>query len=92
MSKILKAKEHSHDLGHIVQTNDGKAYLVDSCYTLDHGYETMVFKYDLEADRVASWTDLYANWYTSRVDMAAHHEKVCASLETYLDEDAGWDE
>ena len=83
MSKVLKAIK-PREIGHIVQTEDGKTYYVDSCYTTDHGLETMVFAFNLEADEVSDWMDLYAEWYDSVDEMVKRHEEICLNLEKYL--------
>lgn len=36
--------------------------MVSRAYTLDHGDETMIFKWNRLADKVENWTDLYAGY------------------------------
>lgn len=42
-----------------IKTKNGRFVVVDACYTLDHGLETMVFTSD-EQGNVTSWKDLDA--------------------------------
>lgn len=52
---------------HIVKSN-ANYYLVDSCYTWDWGYETMVFGCDSKGN-VKSWRDLFVARYQSESEM-----------------------
>ena len=58
-------------------------YCVDSCYTLDHGYETMVFSCD-DKGNVTDWNDLYAKWYDTHAKMETGHREIVANLQRYL--------
>lgn len=69
-------------LSNIVELN-GNYYYVDSCHTLDHGYETMVFACDSEGN-VTDWSDLYAERYTTRAEMKLGHVETIANLSELL--------
>lgn len=86
MSKIIKYDLSDRELANIVQTSDGMFYYVDSCYTMDAGYETMAFVCDdREHDfEVLSWTDRCCRRYPSVEDMIAGHKEICENLEKYL--------
>lgn len=86
MSKIIEYDLSDRELANIVQTSDGMFYYVDSCYTMDAGYETMAFVCgDREHDfEVLSWTDRYFRRYPSEEDMIAGHKEICENLEKYL--------
>ena len=83
MSKIIKESGY-RELSHIVQTDDGKMYLVDSNYTEDCGYETMAFKWDDKKDAVVNYLDVYVEHYRTWYDMEHGHEWVCSHLEEVL--------
>lgn len=56
-----------------------KHYYVDSCWTFDHGYETMVFACDGDGN-VTSWRDLYVEWYSNEVGMSMGHTRIVNAL------------
>lgn len=78
---IKKCRERS--LTDIVFAKDGKFYYVDSCYTLDRGWETMVFPCDSHGE-VENWIEVFAEWYNSIEDMINGHHYVCCYLEECL--------
>lgn len=84
MSKIIKESGY-RELSHIVKSND-KYYLVDSNDTMDAGYETMVFFYNIKDDEVEDWGDLYCKRYNTEKEMEKHHFEVCKNIEKYLKE------
>lgn len=86
MSKIIEYDLPDRDLANIVQTSDGTFYYIDSCNTMDAGYETMAFVCDdREHDfEVLSWIDRYCRRYPSEEDMIAGHKEICENLEKYL--------
>lgn len=90
MSKIVSYNE-GRDNSCFVETNDGKLYYIDSCWTMDHGYETMVFaaeKSQLDGEyNVTSWNDLYVNIYSDYDKMKSHHEWLTEHLEFALAEE-----
>ena len=83
MSRIISETGY-RELSHIVQTDAGKLYLVDSNNTLDHGYETMVFKWSKRKKRPTSWKDLYCAYHESEYDMRTAHYIICHNLEKYI--------
>lgn len=82
MSKVVKVCEN-RDLGHIVRSDDGNYYYVDSNDTIDCGYETMVFEAD-EDGEVVSWSHLYCKRYSSYEDMEHSHNYIVNHLEEVL--------
>ena len=61
----------------------GNYYYVDSRYTFDHGYETMIFHCNANG-QVTDWCDLYAEWYTSQKEMATRHKQIIDDISFYL--------
>lgn len=61
----------------------GNYYYVDSCCTMDHGYETMVFPCDENGD-VTNWGDLYCERYNTAAEMEIGHNMTIANLEEIL--------
>ena len=59
----------------VVKLLGGQYVWIDTCYTLDHGWETMVFECD-ENGNVISWWDLDSNRYTSEAEAAVGHERM----------------
>ena len=59
-------------LSTVVNVN-GKFYWVDTCYTLDHGYETMAFPSNKNGE-VTSWLEVYANRYFTWAEAEAGHK------------------
>ena len=62
---------------------DGKFYYIDSCYTLDHGYETMIFPCDSNGN-VTSWNELYVEWYDDESSMITKHGELVNNLRNVL--------
>lgn len=52
-------------LTNLVKTSNGYV-LIDTCFTLDHGWETMVFECD-ENGKVNKWLELDVDRYGSQV-------------------------
>lgn len=84
MSKIVK-KTGYRELSHVVQTDDGQYFMVDSNNTFDCGYETMVFEWNIEEDGVDNWIEKYCERYESEKDMENRHKEICKHLEECLD-------
>ena len=61
----------------------GKYYYVDSCFTFDNSYETMVFPCTPNGT-VTNWMHLYARWYKTSIDMRNGHKEIVENLENYL--------
>ena len=59
-------------LSDIIEIN-GNYYFVHSCYTPDHGYETMVFPCDSKGNEVDYDTVVYENRYPNKMAMIQHH-------------------
>lgn len=59
----------------VVKLLGGQYVWIDTCYTLDHGWETMVFESD-ENGNVISWWDLDSNRYTSEAEASVGHERM----------------
>ena len=84
MSKIVSSIQ-GRDLGHIVECKN-EVYYVDSVFTIDHGLETMVFKFDENGKNVL-WNVLYAEWYSNRNEMTNRHNYIIRHLEEFLNEE-----
>lgn len=76
-------KSESTKLSDVVE-HKGNYYFVDSCYTLDHGYETMIFACDANGN-VTDWSDLYCDRYLSEREMVAAHKAIVADIGMALD-------
>lgn len=59
----------------VVRTLSGEYVFVDTCYTLDHGYETMVFKSDSEGN-VSNWSELDQELYDTWSDALKGHSDM----------------
>lgn len=70
-------------LCHIVQTEDGNYYYVDSCDTWDRGYETMAFKCS-KTRIVKSWREVYCRHYDTAEDMIEGHAYAVNHLEELI--------
>ena len=53
----------------------GEYVWIDTCYTFDHGYETMVFKCD-ENGNVENWKDLDCDRYSSQQAAIEGHDNM----------------
>lgn len=86
MSKILfQEPQLTHPLRHGIETEDGSVYIVDSCWTFDCGYESIVFKGSRKTHKILnSKKDLYVRHYDSGEDMVKGHTEICENLERYL--------
>lgn len=62
-----------------VVCRNGKYYYVSSCYTYDHGYETMIFHCDKNG-KVTNWSDLYCQRYFNESAMETRHNKIVAAM------------
>lgn len=60
----------------VVKRTENSYVLVDSCNTIDHGYETMIFECDEEGN-VSNWNDIDADWYDTEEEMKIGHQKMC---------------
>jgi len=66
-----------------VETNDGNIYYIDSCWTMDHGYETMVFEAANHDGNfaVVSFADLLCYIHDSEETMVLEHKWLIENLE-----------
>lgn len=85
MSEIVRHSEADRALSHIVRTDSGHYFYVDSNDTIDCGYETMVFWYDEKHKEVSDWGELYVRRYDTFYDMRKGHYYICHLLEKILD-------
>lgn len=83
MSKILFQKE-LFPLRHVVQTEDGLNYAVDSCRTFEGHLETIVFKARKGNGNITNYKELYFRRYSSEEEMETGHYEICENLEKYL--------
>lgn len=69
---------------------EGKYYYIDSCYTLDHGLETMVFEVENmkkaaeNRQESINWDGIYAETYETTDEMVKNHQFLLENLETIL--------
>lgn len=67
---------------------EGKNYYIDSCYTEDHGLETMVFEVETLKKAINSvtegvdWGGIYAETYETTDEMVKNHQFLLENLET----------
>ena len=59
-----------------VRTKGGQYVWVDTCFTYDHGFETMIFPCD-EQGNVTDWGDLDMNLYSDAESAKRGHELTC---------------
>ena len=59
----------------IITTKNGKYVLIDTCYTLDHGWESMVFECDCDGN-VKSWIDLDVEIYDTMDEANEGHQEM----------------
>lgn len=59
----------------IVKTKTRGYVLVDTCYTLDRGWETMVFASDKNGN-VSNWSDLDCDVYATNFQASDGHEEM----------------
>ena len=59
----------------VVKTLSKGYVLVDTCYTIDHGYETMVFKCDSKGN-VKKWDELDSEWYDTWEEALRGHDHM----------------
>lgn len=50
-------------------------YYIDTCFTVDHGWETMVFSCDADHN-VTDWGELDADWYASFEEAQKGHKAM----------------
>lgn len=62
---------------------DGIYYLVDSCFTFDCGFETMIFMCN-DDGKVIDWCDLYVEHYNTKSEMEIRHYEIVSELEKGL--------
>lgn len=89
MSREIR-KCNNRGLGSIAVTNEGTDqelyFYVDSCFTWDHGYETMAFPYSMKEEKVTSWGEYVQINYSDEETMKIGHEHAINNLEGLIDE------
>ena len=65
-------------LRNVVNTRNHGYVAIDTCYTFDHGFETMVFKCDKNGN-IIDWSDLDVDMY----DNGKSKTKIRKSLHPY---------
>ena len=84
MSKIIKNTGY-RNLSHVVETVIGTQYMVSSAFTLDNGFETMVFLWNVRKDGVEKWSEEYVEWHKTEREMTERHKWLCENLEAVLE-------
>lgn len=82
MSKVIK-KLTDRDMGHVVQHENGKYYYIDTCYTIDHGCETMVFECEKISEKLfkVDWSEKHMKLHNLWSDMEEYHAWIIEHLE-----------
>ena len=83
MSKVIKATGY-RPLSHVVQTDQGKYYMVDSNDTVDQSYETMAFEWDEKKNKVKNWIEQFQMLHVTQKAMEKKHKDICENLEKYM--------
>ena len=83
MSEVIKSTGY-RELSHVVKTNNGNYYMVDSNDTPDRGYETMIFTWDEQEDEVESYMDIFCEWHESYSQMQERHYYIIEHLEEFV--------
>ena len=63
------------NLRDIIKLRSGKFVMVDTRWTIDQGWETMVFSCD-EDGKVKNWSDLDCARYANKEDAAIGHAEI----------------
>ena len=71
--------------------NTGQHVVIDSRFTFDHGYETMVFASD-ELGEVLNWSDLDVETYGTWQEMEKGHNEMCEKWKEKEDTKGIWDD
>lgn len=69
----------------IVHAENGKYYYVSTVLSFDHGWETMVFPYDNDNQRVSDWGDLYCMHYGSEDEAISMHRYITHHIGIFVD-------
>ncbi len=84
MSKVMYEETRLNGTKHtIVQTDEGKWYLVSTADTFDNGPETMVFKCD-KTGTVNNARDLYAEWHKTMDEGYSRNDMIAHDVEAYI--------
>lgn len=86
MSTVARYTNNGNPLSHYVKDNTGTIFYVDSRWTFDRGFETMIFKCGVRCKvPQKSWGNpVYEKRYASYKDMEKHHRELVEDLEVYL--------
>ena len=57
----------------VIKTQGGEFVYISTCFTLDHGWETMVFACN-DNGEVTCWADLDAEWYDTEEQASDGHK------------------
>lgn len=79
LAEILKAQSLPH-FTDVVKKNSGlydSYYQIDTCYTVDHGWESMVFACNANG-KVSNFEDFDCAHYDSEEEARAGHEAMIA--------------
>ena len=75
LAEMAKAETSNHYTD-VVATSNGHVY-IDTTYTLDHGWETMVFPCNADGE-VTDWGDLDVERYDSEEEARVGHDEMVA--------------
>lgn len=86
IEKVIPGNETG--LSHIIKTESGDHFYVDTSNTLDHGWETMSFPYDDKESKVSNWNETYAEWYDTEAEAVEGHFALCENYEAKTDDES----
>lgn len=83
-------KAPARHCGHFVTLAD-KVYYVDSAWTYDHGWETMIFKVDAKPtatietkQKHVNWREVYSETYRDQETMGLKHLYIISNIEEFV--------
>lgn len=75
LDSYLNWKPRMKQLTEVIKRGD-KHYYVSTNDTFDHGFETMIFAFDLYSGKVTDWGELYAERYDTELAAAVGHTRA----------------
>lgn len=75
-------------LRNVVNTRNHGYVAIDTCYTFDHGFETMVFKCDKNGN-IIDWSDLDVDMYDNAEKAEEGHKEMIENGKQIKEENNG---
>lgn len=84
MSRVIRNLETGREdqTRTLVKHEVGKFYVVDSCDTPDHGWETIVVP-AIRTGEVKDWRSKFLENFATKEEMMKKHTQLCNELERY---------